>query len=143
LEEDCPAATQFLDDTMTIGIGLITTEPYDDNVIGSILSRCGLPVWRAGSAEAYCRDARRAASLCNIIDMPGQSGLETLEALRALGSRTPAILIADAARAFPQDRLMRACPLDVLQRPAATSDILGWIECICAARMVLEKRRAA
>jgi FixJ family two-component response regulator len=128
---------------MTIGIGLITAEPHDKDWIGSILSRCGLPIWRANSADAYCRSAGREVALCNIIDMPGQSGLETLEALRARGNRTPAILIADAARAFPQDRLARACLLDVLQRPAAMSDILGWIECICAARMVLEKRRAA
>jgi CheY-like chemotaxis protein len=102
-----------------------------------------LPVWIAHSAEAYGRDARRAWALCNIIDLPGQGGLETLEALRALGNRAPAILIADAASGFPQDRLAQARPLDVLQRPVATFEILGWIECICAAHMVLEKRRAA
>ena len=131
------------DYAMTIGIGLIAAGSRDSDRIVSIVSRCGLPVWIAHSAEAYGRDARRASALCNIIDMPGQGGLETLEALRALGNRAPAILIADAARAFPHGRLVRARPLDVLQRPAATSDILGWIECICAAHMVLEKRHAA
>jgi FixJ family two-component response regulator len=128
---------------MTIAIGLITRDAGAQNRIGSVVSRCGLSIWTADSPDAYYRDARRTHTLCVIIDLPGQEGLEVLEALRDLGIRSPAILIGDPGRTLPAARLANACTLDVLPRPVNTSDLLGWIECVCTATMVLERRRAA
>lgn len=125
-----------------IGIGLITAEPRAFERLASALAKCGLSCWAAGSAQAYLRDARSARALSIIVDMAGQEGLEALEALRILGVRTPAILIADAHCSLAPDRLARACTLDVLRRPASTPELLSWIACVCAARMVLDKQRA-
>lgn len=128
---------------MTIAIGLITLDADVSGHVGGIVSRCGLSVWTVDSPDAYYRDSRRSHTLCVIIDLPGQAGLEALEALRDLGIRSPAILIGDPGRTLPSARLANACALDVLPRPVETSDLLGWIECVCTATMVLERRRAA
>ncbi len=128
---------------MTIGIGLITIDVGDHSPVGGILSRCGFAVRIARSAKGYCDDAGLPDALCIVIDLPANSGLEALEMLRARGVRVPVILMADAVTSLPPARLAKACALDVLQRPVDTSELLGWIECVCAATMVLERRRAA
>ncbi len=84
-----------------------------------------------------------AGALCVVIDLPGSDGLQALEALRAMGNCSPAILIADADCEIPPERLDEARALDVLRRPVDLTALLGWIECVCAAHMVLARRRAA
>ncbi|HXM00347.1 MAG TPA: response regulator [Rhizomicrobium sp.] len=128
---------------MTVSVCFIAAGDSDRDRIGSMLSRCGVALWTVRSPEAYCADPRRMDALCIVIDMPGQSGLEALERLRSRGIRSPAILIGNADSAGSEARLIRACVLDVLRKPIDATELLGWIECVCATRMVLEKRRAA
>jgi CheY-like chemotaxis protein len=72
--------------------------------------------------------------------MPGQSGLEMVEKLRALHVETPAILIVDTAEQIPAKRLADASVLDVIAQPATARDLLNWIECVCVTRLVLTRQ---
>ena len=123
------------------GICLISAGLSAPNGIGMLLSRCGLTVWTPDSANASSDDSKYERALCLVIDMPGRSGLETLELFRRYGIWTPAILIVDNKDEIPVNRLMQAGALDVLSRPASTRELLRWIECICATQMFLRGER--
>jgi FixJ family two-component response regulator len=128
---------------MTIAIGLITINACDGFPVSAVLSRCGFEVRTAASANAYVENSALSGALCVVIDLPGDCGLKALETLRARNLRAPAILVVDADCDLPPARLAQVSALDVLRRPVNTSELLGWIECVCTATMVLERRRAA
>jgi FixJ family two-component response regulator len=103
-----------------------------------VLEQCGLTVWTACGTDGYMADSRAAQTLCVVIDMAGLDGIEELEELRRRGLREPAILIAD--RALPLVRVAQTHVLDVLRKPVPRRDLLSWIECVCAANLVLASR---
>ena len=123
------------------GVCLISAGLDAPDAIGALLSRCGLTVWAPDSADASSEDSKYEHALCLVIDMPGRSGLETLELFRRYGIWTPTILIVDNKDEIPPDRLMQTGALDALARPANTRELLRWIECICATQMFLRGKR--
>jgi len=116
------------------GVCLIAEEAGVPSPAGAWLTRCGLTVWTPASIEAAGEPSAYERALCLVIDMPGKSGLGTLELFRSYGIWTPALLIADAKDALPAERLARTGVLDVLARPIGPRELLGWIECLCIAQ---------
>lgn len=123
---------------------VISDTPALGDLLVSKLSRGGLAVLKASTAgDLSATDLRDA--LCIVVDMVGDKGLETLEALREKGITAPALLVVDKADMM-ESRAAKASVLEVLERPARIRVILGWIECVCAAHLALkhfQARRAA
>ncbi len=119
-------------------ISLISDRSGTLERIGAPFSNCGLTLWTAASAEAYAADTRSAQTLCLVIDM--QDGLRCLQALLESRIRCPVILITDDAVRHSSPRFMNADVLDILARPVDLRVLLGWIECICVAHLVLKHR---
>jgi FixJ family two-component response regulator len=121
---------------MTFVLCLMTTGASALDPIVPLLVKSNICVWTACSARDYVADIRSASTQCLIVDMEGAAGPQTLRALRNKGVGTPALLITDE----PAARAEQLNALDVLPRPADVRVLLSWIECICAAHMVLGKR---
>jgi len=122
---------------MTPNVCFMTNQPAHFDNVRVLLARCGLTVWTSASADAHFRNPLHAFTACLIVDMPGLSGLEQLESLRARGISTPTILMACAEDGLPTNRLGPTRVLDVLERPLNTRRLLAWIEVILAVLTVL------
>ena len=110
--------------------------------LDSLPARCGLPIKTVASAQCYLEGPSAGEAICFVIDLPGQEGLQALEALRHRGVLAPAILVADANAGLPPEALSDCGALDVLERPADKRAMLGWIQCVCAANLAIAKARA-
>ena len=108
----------------------------------TLLERSGLTVWRSESAADYLGDPRAKTTLCVIADMPGQSGLTELVELRLRGGNTPAILLTTPGAHYPQAGIAQARILEALSRVGSERPLLAWIQCICAAHLVMDRRLA-
>jgi len=122
------------------GICLLSGEASALSVIEPALSRRGVPVWTADSANTFFASGRAADTICIVVDGPGDTGLEQIELLRDGGARQPVVLIAETA--LPRKRLLDAFVLDVLSQPIDRKALLGWIECVCLANLALSRRLA-
>jgi FixJ family two-component response regulator len=110
--------------------------------LDSLSVRCGLPIKLVASAERYLESSSAGKAICFVIDLPGQRGLQALEALRHHGVLAPAILVADVNAGLPPEALSDCGALDVLERPANKRAMLGWIQCVCAANLAIAKAHA-
>jgi FixJ family two-component response regulator len=126
---------------MTLNVCLIASDPHHENSLSATLSKTGLAVWTSQSVDEFCANVARPGTLCIVVAMPGHSGLEMVEKLRALHVETPALLIVDTAEAVPAKRLADASVLDLITQPATPRDLLSWIECVCVTRLVLTRQR--
>ena len=104
-------------------------------------ARCGLPIRTVTSAERYLAGPNTGEAICFIIDLPGQKGLFALETLRRHGVFAPAILVVDGGEKLSPQALCECGALDVLDRPADKRELLGWIQCVCAARLAIARTR--
>jgi FixJ family two-component response regulator len=109
--------------------------------LGPLATRCGLPVTVVASAESYLSGPGAGDAICFVVDLPGQEGAQALQVLRKHGVEAPAILIADPEAGLSPDVLSECAALDVLHRPASQRELLGWIECVCAANLVIARAR--
>ena len=100
---------------------------------------CGLTVVLVSPADVASLVS--ANLVCAIVDLPPETAAECLRTLKKARVAVPALFVTDDAAALtqvnPQDWL------DVLTHPVDMRALLGWIECICATRLALERRRAA
>lgn len=111
---------------------IIHTVDDDDDVRDSmrvLLESFGFTVRAFASAAEFLSHPESEKADCLLLDlqMPGMTGLELLEQLRARGVRTPAILVT----ANDEDlgsRPARAKVLTVLHKPVADNELLQWIE---------------
>jgi DNA-binding response OmpR family regulator len=126
---------------MAAGICVIPDDPLTLGRTVAALSHCGLTTWVAGTAAVYSSEPNSAPTVCVVIDMPGQTGLELLETLRGNGARAPAVLIADVDTTLRPKRLADASVLDVLRRPLEIRELLAWIECVFVTNVFLDKQR--
>ena len=126
---------------MTARICLISTEPAALDQISAALSKCGLTVWQPADVASCAERSAFENTLCLIIDMPGEKGLQLLEALRQAGNNAPAILVCETNVTLPPDRLKFARVLDVVEKSPHLRTLLGWIECICVANMALTREQ--
>ena len=115
---------------------IIHTVDDDDDVrdsMGVLLESFGFTVRTFASAAEFLRDPECGKADCLLLDlqMPGMTGLELLERLRARGVGTPAILIT-ANDENLETRPARAKVLTVLHKPVTDDELLQWIERACA-----------
>ncbi|MFT0860262.1 response regulator transcription factor [Ancylobacter sp. G4_0304] len=86
-------------------VAIIDDDEQVRTATASLVRSLGLTVSTFASAEDFLSSPRRPDAACVITDvqMPGMSGIELQEALRADGFQTPLIFIT----AFPEERVRR------------------------------------
>ena len=98
----------------------------------AFLETCGYDVRAYADGDDFLRhaDARRADCLLLDLDLPGASGRQVLEQLRASGVTTPAIVLTTNGKRVGS-RLQKANVLAVLSKPVAGEELLRWLEKAC------------
>jgi len=87
--------------------------------IKDLIESAGLPVQCFGSAEEFLESDQRNLTLCLVADirMPGMSGLQLQERLRADGSRIATIFITAHDDPRVRAQAMKAGALEFLSKP--------------------------
>jgi FixJ family two-component response regulator len=107
-------------------------EPVRDSM-RLLLESMGFSTRDYASAAEMLEDPHRDDCDCLILDlhMPGMSGLELLELLRARGSKVAALLITGRGDSSLNDRVARAGILATLSKPVSEDLLLEWVERAC------------
>lgn len=94
----------------------------------ALLESYGYQVRDYASAERYLSDSD-AESQCLVVDqhMPGMTGLDLLEKLRARGVRTPALMMTGRSDPNLEPRLTRM-GVALLHKPVSEEQLVSWIE---------------
>jgi FixJ family two-component response regulator len=100
-----------------------------------LLETLGYSVREYASADALLHDPGARDCSCLILDlhMPGMTGIELLEQLRAEGFGAPALLVTGRRDASLDQRLSRAAILTTLQKPVSEDVLIEWVTRACAA----------
>ena len=101
----------------------------DDSVrraLGRLMRSVGLDVETFGSAEEFLHGGERPAPACLILDLhlPGLSGLELQERLKAEGRTVPLVFITAYGDKEMRDRALHAGALAFLEKPFAEQMLL-------------------
>ena len=96
------------------------------------LEACGYGVVAFASALAFLNAAELGPLLCLLVDMhmPGMSGLELIEVLRARGMETPAFLVTAAAEPQLRAQAERLPALGFLDKPVDGDVLLAAVDSI-------------
>ena len=89
-----------------------------------------LPVEVVASAEEFLQAGVQAAAACLILDLhlPGLSGLELQERLRAEGRAVPIVFITAYGDPRVRERALQAGALAFLEKPFAEQSLLDAVE---------------
>ena len=111
-------------------------EPVRDST-RALLEAHGIPVTTYASATDLLGEAALQRGDCLILDnhMPGMTGLELVETLRARGLRIPVIMFTGRADAMVKQRAIRAGVLIVLDKPVNEAHLL---QAVAIARLSAE-----
>lgn len=100
----------------------------------ALLESYGYNVRDHDSAETYlkaetCFEADGGKADCLLVDhhMPGMSGLDLLEHLRARGDRTPALMMTGRSDPMLEPRAARL-GVKLLHKPVTEDQLILWIE---------------
>jgi two-component system response regulator FixJ len=104
----------------------------DDAVRASmrvLLEASGYTVRDFASSEQLLGVGNIGDADCIVMDhnLPGMSGIELIESLRAQGDRTPAIMVSAIGRQLIQ-RATKAGVAAVLRKPMAADALIQWLE---------------
>jgi FixJ family two-component response regulator len=107
----------------------------DDGVRDStrvLLEACGYATEGFASADDYLAKSAGTGGDCLLLDvqMPGMSGIELLEHMRAQGNPTPVVLMTANIERLG-DRPAQAGAVTVLRKPFAEDALLSWIARAC------------
>ena len=99
-------------------VAVIEADATDRRLLCSLLSRLNAEVQDFDSAESFLAAPIDIHSSCLITDMalPGMSGLELLERLRANDAATPVILLGEDADVRAAVAAMRAGAVDYFEK---------------------------
>jgi FixJ family two-component response regulator len=102
----------------------------------NLLGSAGIAAYGFSSAEQFLKSRRGRYAACLILDiqLPGMSGLDLLDRLRARDLDLPTVLIT-AAHSTIRGRVSRRADTKLLPKPFAGEDLLR------AVGQALEKRR--
>lgn len=122
-----------MDQTMAVGAVPTVDIVEDDEAVrdsfAALLEASGIETRSFGSAEDYlaARESSRGDCLLLDLNLPGMSGLDMLEQLRAEGDDLPTMIIT--ARRSPQavERARRADALAVFDKPIDRQALLAAI----------------
>lgn len=111
-------------------------EPVRDSTC-ALLESHGISVCAYASADALLRTAALKHGDCLILDnhMPGMTGVELVEELRAKGIEIPVIMFTGRGDAALKQRAMRAGVLIVLDKPVNEEHLL---QAIAIAKMAAD-----
>jgi two-component system CheB/CheR fusion protein len=96
------------------------------DALRQVLEEDGRAVQDFGSCEAFLQSYEQRPEACLIIDayLPGMSGLDLLESLRAAGDRTPAIVITGNSDTPMVVQAMKAGAWDFIEKPVGRDELL-------------------
>lgn len=105
----------------------------DSHICGalrSVLEDDGRTVKDYGSCEAFLEAYRPGGEACLLIDayLPGMSGLQLLQRLRAANHRLPAIMITGFGDVPMAVQAMKAGASDFIEKPISRNDLLASVE---------------
>jgi two-component system, LuxR family, response regulator FixJ len=94
----------------------------------ALLESYGYEVRDHASAEMFLKQTR-LKPVCLLVDqhMPGMTGLDLLEYLRAQGDQTPALMMTGRSDPSLEPRALRI-GVTLLQKPVPEDQIVLWIE---------------
>jgi len=100
-----------------------------------------MDIWTVATVEECISDRRAETMLCLVVDLPSVRAQDCLDAVRKAGIPAPALLVANS-----EDVGLRggnAGWIDVLEKPVRSRSLLGWVACVCAAHIVIQRARVA
>lgn len=120
-------------------ICVVAGDARERESLGQLLSHLQHPVSAFASAEALLEalDPAQVAVLVVDLDLPGQSGIELLQALRARGCPAPTIMLAGESDVATAVGAIRAGAIDFIQKPVIDRILLRRV------RDALEQQPAA
>ena len=100
----------------------------------ALLEASGYAVQDFASAELFLTAGSTHDADCIILDynLPGMSGIELVETLRAQGRKTPIIIVSSNGKQLIA-RATKAGVAAVLRKPMAADALTQWVEQICPA----------
>jgi FixJ family two-component response regulator len=104
----------------------------------ALLESYGVEVRDYASAGEFLLEMTAQPKGCVLLDlhMPGMSGLELLDLLRAAGSRLPIIAVTGRSDAFLKERVVRAGALTLLDKPISDDTLLHALaRALCSAEL--------
>jgi two-component system CheB/CheR fusion protein len=124
------AAAAAADVTAPDGRAKVVVVDDDDRFLSAIVGTLEDEGWAAvgyESGEAFLAAERQGSGDCLLIDayLPGMSGLDLLERLRADGNRSPAIMITGQSDVPMAVRAMKAGAVDFIEKPISHGDLMS------------------
>jgi two-component system response regulator FixJ len=116
-------------------ICLVEDDPAVRDSVALLLRVGGYEVTEYASARRLLEeDSNVDAFDCLILDMsmPGLSGLELTELLRARNVSVPVVMTSGSPHKVPADRIRKASVRDLLARPFADGQLLESVRLACA-----------
>jgi two-component system CheB/CheR fusion protein len=111
-------------------IFIVDDDSHVREAIRSMLEDDGRTVEAYATCEAFLEAYRHGRGACLLIDayLPGMSGLELLQWLRAAGHRLPAIMITGNSDVPMAVQAMKAGASDFIEKPIGGRELLDCVE---------------
>jgi FixJ family two-component response regulator len=104
--------------------------------LGVLLESYGFRVSEHASGNEFLERFSDGPAACVVLDinMPGISGADVLDALRARGNKVPVVAITGRGDPVLKERLLKSGASAVLDKPVETDALVGAIEDAFASR---------
>ena len=108
---------------------IVDDDPAMRDSLSWLLQSEGLSVATYATAEAFLDTYDPSQPGCLVLDvsLPGMSGLELQDALRARGITLPVVIVTGYGEAATKARALRAGALDFIEKPLSVELLLGRI----------------